>query len=347
MFEFAGDFQTRDINKAQMEMPFPILTPDYIPKGIESPPVFEGTLRRYQINASANLRESASAYAFYSGSVSDDAEDTEIQITYSGVNSYLIIHESRRPMSLGDPEFNPGLRYVDILGAKAIFAEGDDKQGSQAYLSFQRDGLSFTLESANIPNQEVLGIAESMISKELPNIEINNPDTWPWGEAYGRYYTNDITLAQKETGFIIITPTYIPEVFGQDSPYIEGNLANPQTNNVDTIKLLFFSAVSRESSTGTYSWNGGPTQKMQYVVPVILEISEQSVPFSEQSEIATQVSPISVLGREISIWSQDIGDMQYSGATFKQGDIYIDVRCYSLALDEVIKVVESLISQES
>jgi hypothetical protein len=347
LFEYQGDFQTRDINKAQMESSFPIITPDYLPLGIKNLPTFEGVLRRYQISVSANLTEGASSYAVYSRSVDYEEENAEISMTYVGVNSYLHIEESLGRMSLGDPDYNPGLKYVDILGIKAIFSEGNEQNGSRAYISFQRDGLSFILQSDNIPNRDVLRIAESMVSKELPKIDVKNPEIWPWGEAYGRYYTNDITLAQKETEFLIITPRYIPDVFNQPSPHIEGQLASLEANTIDTVKLLFFTAVLRESSTNTYRADGGQIQKSKSLLPVILEISEQSTPFPDQPKYSDDVEYTTVPGTDISIWTHDILDMQLGGVTFKQGDIYIGINFADLALAEVIKVVESIISQDS
>jgi hypothetical protein len=339
LFEFAGDFQTRDVNKAQMEIPFPIITPDYLPKNIKNLPAFKGTLRRYQIDVSSNLTEGLLAYSSFSGAFSNYGDNVEIQFAYTGTDTYLYITESRRPIGLGEPELNPDLKYVDILGTKAIISGGDEIPGAKTYISFQKDGLSFLLESENIPNAEVVKIAESILAKQVPDITINNPEEWPWGEAYGLYYTNNLAVAQKETKFTIITPTYVPEVFDQNSPYIEGPLASQPTNNNDAIKLLFFTAVVQESTTGTN--NGKPIQN---VLPVILEVTEQSMPFSAKTNIEGEINKIPIPGRNISIWIQDIGEMQYGGVTFKRGEIYIEVSFNNVDPNEIIKAVDSILS---
>lgn len=142
--ESYGRFYTKDIARAQKEIPFPILLPTYVPneqKGSSLPQV-TGPLRAYQ----------------YDGEI-------EINILYlvnldSGVVGTIDINESNYPVLPGDPKINPGLESMEING-EIVIREGNPPDS--IYYYFNQNSVYFVVIFYDFPSDEALKVIESMV----------------------------------------------------------------------------------------------------------------------------------------------------------------------------------------
>lgn len=142
--ESFGRFYTKDITRAQKEIPFQILLPTYIPNGQKNSiiPQLTGPLRQYQ----------------YDGKV-------EINILYlvkldNGVVGTISINESNYPVLPGDPSINPGLESIEI-NEKVVIREGNPPD--TIYYYFTQNNIYFVTIFYDFPSAEALKVIESMI----------------------------------------------------------------------------------------------------------------------------------------------------------------------------------------
>ncbi len=145
-----GVFYTKDFDRAQKEIPFLIILPDYFPSKQEEMllPDIKGPLRESQING-----------------------EIEIEIRYTlqpGLkDSGLIrIFETNLNFTLGDPELNPRLEVISIRNNQVLKIEqGDLGLGPGIWFSFNSNNIYFVVEIYNLPTEEAIKIVESMIKQ--------------------------------------------------------------------------------------------------------------------------------------------------------------------------------------
>lgn len=136
-------FYTRDIVRAQEEIPFIIITPNYIPKihGDIRYPGIVGTLKEYQIDGKAG-----------------------ILITYFteyNKESFIEIEEYNFPTTLGDPEINPNLEIVNIQNTEVVRSVYE----YNTYFSFNKDEIYYLLYFQYVPLEEAEKVVESMLKQ--------------------------------------------------------------------------------------------------------------------------------------------------------------------------------------
>jgi hypothetical protein len=147
--ELQGRFYTKDLARAQKEIPFTIILPTYLPDNKHEVylPDIDGPL--------SELRND---------------NEIEVNIKY-GFNlghelpGIIIITESNYISSLGDPELNPELEQVEIQGISVRKTKDDWSPGSDAYYSFNSKNIYYVVETHNLPNEESNKIIESMIAQ--------------------------------------------------------------------------------------------------------------------------------------------------------------------------------------
>ncbi len=155
--EIDNRFDTSVLSRAQEQIPFPIILPNYHPENgqVISLPYIEGPLKQFQ-----------------------EENHVEIIIRFSIILSStssvgIMISESNYASSLGEPELNPELEKIEIVGMPVIKTR-DDWSISDVYYSFDSRNTYYNLEAHFLPNKEsvkitVFKIVESMI------IQINAP----------------------------------------------------------------------------------------------------------------------------------------------------------------------------
>jgi hypothetical protein len=145
--EAYGQFYTRDVARAQAEIPFRIVLPSYVPErpGEARPPNLDGPLRDYQFDGRVELR------IFYSVELGNE----EPGLIYIVETNYV-----RVP---GDPRLNPDLKEGQIRGKQVIWTEGDFGLGPGVKYYFSQDNVYFSVGIYNFPREEAFKIVESMI----------------------------------------------------------------------------------------------------------------------------------------------------------------------------------------
>ncbi len=97
-----GIFQTRDIERAQKEIPFQIIVPSFLPAELHPYPAIMGPLN------------------------GQSDSELEVRISYQTVETldgYIEIYEWNYRRTGGDPRLNPDLAEVQIAGQKVVQRE--------------------------------------------------------------------------------------------------------------------------------------------------------------------------------------------------------------------------------
>jgi len=140
--EHDGFFETKDLDRAQGEIPFNILLPDYIPyKGSQVPvPSIRGPLREYQ-------------------SSGEIVVDILYILDPTQKNSGLIkITESEHPIDPADSE-----NTIEINGKSVVQWSGNFSLGPGFFFFFEDSGIYSVVELYYISYDESIKIVESMI----------------------------------------------------------------------------------------------------------------------------------------------------------------------------------------
>ena len=146
--EHEGYFYTTDLDRAQENIPFTILLPEYMPGGGQNIPIpqIDGPLKESQ----------------------DDIEGVEINIEYAinigdDLPALIIIHECNSSCGIGEPEVDPELEQVMIKGIQVIKTKDEWSPGTDTYYSFNANNIYYVIEMHNLPDDESFMIVESMI----------------------------------------------------------------------------------------------------------------------------------------------------------------------------------------
>jgi len=151
---FENRFYTSDLARAQQEIPFPILMPNYQPENNEmiSLPYISGPLKQFQEDNNVKIK-----IQFGIGLNLDSTQ-------YAAV----LIFESNCSSSLGDPELSPKLERIEIEGIPVVKTK-DDWSVSDAYYSFNSNNIFYKVEAHLLPNESVkkmvFKIVESMVKQ--------------------------------------------------------------------------------------------------------------------------------------------------------------------------------------
>ena len=144
-----GQFYTRDLARAQKEIPFPIVLPSYVPdKRTDAPPPgITGPLREYQYN-----------------------DKVKVDILYivdlgSEILGIIDISEHNYLIIPGDPELNPDLEPIEICGKEVIKTEGDYSQGPGVVFYFSQDNIYFVVGVYNFTAEEAVKIIVSILEQ--------------------------------------------------------------------------------------------------------------------------------------------------------------------------------------
>ncbi len=142
-----GRFYTLDLARAQEEIPFPIVLPDYVPDRRKDapPPTITGPLRGYQYDDKVKIRV---MYGVDLG---------------GKVFGMIEISESDYPILPPDPDLNPGYETVDIRGKRVLKREGDWAPGTKVVFYFNHEGIYYIVDVYDFPAEEAVKIVESMI----------------------------------------------------------------------------------------------------------------------------------------------------------------------------------------
>ncbi len=140
-------FFTRDVVRAQREIPFPIILPAYIPKGPGNtlPPEIVGPLRPYQQEGRVEIDI---LYIIVPGK--DNAGTLEIT-------------ESNFRISPPPPELNPGYAYVQVRGQRMVKMEGNFGPGPGVIFYFDHNTTYLIVKLYNLPSEEAVKVVESMM----------------------------------------------------------------------------------------------------------------------------------------------------------------------------------------
>ncbi|MGD9116722.1 MAG: hypothetical protein PVJ61_06050 [Dehalococcoidia bacterium] len=145
--ESYGQFYTRDLARAQEEIPFPIVLPSYVPdeRTDAPPPSITGPLREYQ-----------------------DDDRVKVEVLYfvdlgNEILGIIEIEENNYPVLPGDPELNPDLERIEVCGWEVIKVEGDFQQGPGIIYFFSQDNIYFVVGIYDFPPGEAQKVIESML----------------------------------------------------------------------------------------------------------------------------------------------------------------------------------------
>ena len=139
-----GMFFTTDSTRAQDEIPFDILLPDYIlDEGNQAPlPSIRGPLKEFQT----------------SGEVSIQIEYiVDLGLENSGL---VIITESEHPIEPADSDM-----IMEIKGKSVVQWDGNFSLGPGFFFFFEDSGIYFVVELYYISYEEAIEIVESMIKQ--------------------------------------------------------------------------------------------------------------------------------------------------------------------------------------
>ncbi|GEM_PF-5287248 len=145
---FAGQYSTRDVVRAQQEVPFRIVLPTFIPRSNAPPlPGITGPLRAYQ--------EAGRAY---------------VEIIYlvdvGGSTSGVVwIQEYNYPVRPADPKQDSRYQYVDVGGRTLIKTEGNLQLGPGVIFYFNHDNVYYEVEVSNFSYEEAVKVVESMVKQ--------------------------------------------------------------------------------------------------------------------------------------------------------------------------------------
>lgn len=147
-FGVTGDlFFTFDQERAQEEIPFPIVMPGYIAKdkfGFIPKPLISGPLKKYQTEDRIELR--ISYQVFDTGSMT---------IPY-------VIYEYNYPVSPPSTENITDLTYIDI-GGVSVAKDATQVQPISYY--FNQNGIYYVVESHDLVFEEAYKLIESIINQ--------------------------------------------------------------------------------------------------------------------------------------------------------------------------------------
>ena len=146
--ETYGRFYTKDLTRAQEEIPFPIILPSYVPDKRKDapPPDIIGPLTEFR-----------------------DDNDIGVDIKYllylgDEILGQIIIKQSNRHISLGDPQLNPELEKIEIDG-KWVIKTKDSFAPNESWFSFNLENVYFLVYFQGLPTEEAIKIVESMIKQ--------------------------------------------------------------------------------------------------------------------------------------------------------------------------------------
>ena len=147
--EMYGRFYTRDLARAQEEIPFRIILPSYVPDKRKDapPPGIDGPLRGYQYD-----------------------DEVEIHVLYhvdlgGEVLGTIQISESNYPVLPGDPKLNPKYEAIEIRDKRLIKTEGNFSLGPGFFFFFDDSSIYFVVELYYFSYEEAIKIVESMITQ--------------------------------------------------------------------------------------------------------------------------------------------------------------------------------------
>ena len=145
--ESYGRFYTRDLARAQEEIPFPIVLPSYVPDNQKDAPLpgIDGPLRGYQHNNEVQVKI---YYSVYFG---------------GEVPGTILISEYNYPVVSLDPKLNPGYEPIEIHGKQLIKREGNYVPGPGVIFYFNHENIYYVVRIYNLPIDEALKVVESMI----------------------------------------------------------------------------------------------------------------------------------------------------------------------------------------
>jgi hypothetical protein len=141
--EYKGMFYTTDIARAQEEMPFTIIVPDYMPEmqGEVKLPIITGTLKKSSGGGTAEIE-----LLFY--------------LTYAD-KSLIKLIECNYVYTSGDPELNPELEVVNMKGKRVIRAIRNE----HSTFYFNENGIYYILNCQYVPVAEAVKVLESMLKQ--------------------------------------------------------------------------------------------------------------------------------------------------------------------------------------
>ena len=144
--EIQGHFSTRDIARAQKEIPFIIILPSYLPEDSQNRiPGIQGTLKSFQEGERIGVEI---MYALYPETI------------LSGV---IVIRENNYGISIGDPESDHDLELVEIKGISVVKTKDDWSPPIENWYCFNSKDIYYLVELHGLPNEESYKIVESMI----------------------------------------------------------------------------------------------------------------------------------------------------------------------------------------
>ncbi len=141
-----GTFHTTDLERAQQEIPFTIIVPEYLPDNLDpySPYLIEGPVKG-----------------------SSGTEDIEIEVSYKAENKPRIdiIENSENILMLPSPDADPV--YLDIAGIQVLQQE-DNMYGYNINIDglrfdWNQSGRTFMVRVFEYSQDEGIKIVESMI----------------------------------------------------------------------------------------------------------------------------------------------------------------------------------------
>ncbi|MBM3157917.1 MAG: hypothetical protein FJ004_11630 [Chloroflexi bacterium] len=146
-------FHTNDIERAQKEIPFPILLPNYLPSDLVSLPLIEGPIK---------------------GTYPDD--EVSIRVTYQERRgSYLLVIKEAKGTVVVHPAPESEFSYLDINGTQVLEVRTEGRSFSSSGLethpilefSWNRKGIFFNVIVFNNDHEEAVRVVESMIQQGL------------------------------------------------------------------------------------------------------------------------------------------------------------------------------------
>ena len=147
--ETGARFDTKDLARAQEEIPFAIVLPSYVPGNQGDPatqlPQITGTLRAYQRDNRVQIE------VFYIAELGRD--------TFGVVR----IRAANYPVVPGDPETNPDNQYVEIAGKTMIKTEGNFQEGPGIIFYFNQGGIYYEVGVYNFPSNDAFKVVESLV----------------------------------------------------------------------------------------------------------------------------------------------------------------------------------------
>jgi hypothetical protein len=146
--ELQGRFNTKDLDRAQKEIPFKIILPSYLPNNQQNYnlPDIEGPL-----------------------SVSQD-NNIEVYVRYvvdcgNNLQGLLKISEINYELTLGNPESDPDLEAIKINNMTVIKTKDDWSSGMTYYYSFNSNDIYYIVVTHDIPVEETNKVVESIIKQ--------------------------------------------------------------------------------------------------------------------------------------------------------------------------------------